>query len=102
MGGVALSADRAPVLSPLSLQAPPAFALPSPTPLLLPVGPGLSRSIPCLSSNVSRYLDKTYIKLFYLQNRITITISTLIPVNHHKIQNASDTVNKLSTYNTPV
>lgn len=51
---------------------------------------------------VSRYLDKTYIKLFYLQNRITITISTLIPVKHHKIQNASDTVNKLSTYNTPV
>lgn len=66
MGGVALSADRAPVLSPLSLQAPPAFALPSPTPLLLPVdGPGLSRSIPCLSNSQPIYLDNTYIKLFY-------------------------------------
>lgn len=67
MGGVALSADRAPVLSPLSLQAPPAFALPSPTPLLLPVdGPGLSRSIPCLSNSQPIFRQySTYIKLFY-------------------------------------
>lgn len=73
MGGVALSVERLPVLSPLSDKGADGMASPGVQLFIIDVelfGPGLSKSIPCLCACVKERIHESA-ELFFVVNSQT-------------------------------